>query len=248
MEPGFGPSTYGDSFADVYDDWYGTAAAARDASAAVEFLGSMAGTGPVLELGVGTGRMSLPLAARGLDVRGVDASAQMLRRLRAKPGAAAMRITLGDMAELDLGDDERFSLIFATCNTFLNLASEDAQRRCLERVASKLAPDGRLVIEAFVPDGDAPLCAVETSSADSDHVVLILTQRDPVAQVVVGRHVEIGEGGLRFRPWRIRYLTPAQLDALAETAGLVLAQRCSGWDGAPFSEGDAVHVSVYRAQ
>lgn len=244
MEPRFGPSTYGESFADVYDEWYGTA---PPAEAAVEALAALAGAGPVLELGVGTGRIALPLAARGLRVRGIDASVQMVQRLRAKPGSGAIRVTIGDMATLELGDDERFSLVFAACNTFLNLASEEAQRRCLQRVASKLASGGRLVIEAFVPNEDGPVSAVETSSADSDHVVLSVTRRDPVAQVVDGRHVEMGEGGVRLRPWRIRYLSPGQLDALAAEAGLVLAQRWSGWDAVPFAEGDAVHVSVYRA-
>lgn len=246
MEHGFGPSTYGDSFADVYDEWYGTAAATE----AIDALAALAGDGPVLELGVGTGRIALPLAARGLVVRGIDASEQMVQQLRAKPGGDSISVTIGDMAQLELGDEERFSLVFAACNTFLNLASEDAQRRCLQRVASSLAPGGRLVIEAFVPEEGGSLSAVETSLAAADHIVLSVTRRDPLTQVVDGRHVEIGEAGqgLRLRPWRIRYLSPAQLDALAAEAGLALAERWSGWDAAPFSEGDALHVSVFRAQ
>jgi SAM-dependent methyltransferase len=242
VEPDFGPASYGDAFADVYDKWYTDVS---DVGATVARLAELAGGGPALELGIGSGRIALPLAARGVVLHGIDASVAMVERLRAKPGGASLPVTIGDMAELELEDHEPFTLVFAAYNTFLNLATEADQRRCLARVATVLAPGGRLVIEAFVPNDDGPLRAVEASTVAVDHVVLTVTSRDPASQTVFGQHVELTDAGVRLRPWRIRYLSPAQLDALAADAGLTLVSRWSDWDGTPFVDGDAVHISLY---
>lgn len=256
------PSRYGDAFADVYDEWYGEA---FDTASAVEALGALAGAGPVLELGVGTGRLAIPLAARGLTVIGVDASNAMLDQLRAKPGGDRVHPLLADMADV-LGDPQdtgahgtasntrlgpdavgAFSLVFAAYNTFFNLDTEAAQLRCLEQCARLLAPGGGLVLEAFVPtDADVPRTSLDVRSVRLDGVVLTATEHDAANQVITGQHVELTATGVRLRPWQVRYLTPGQLDELAGRVGLTRTDRWGGWDGRAFDEGCDTHVTVYR--
>jgi SAM-dependent methyltransferase len=243
---GYGPASYGDGFADVYDHWY---ADVSDVDATVARLAALADGGKVLELGIGSGRIALPLAARGIDVWGIDASAAMVEQLRSKPGGESLPVAIGDMAELDLsslpaGDTARFDLVFVVYNTFLNLASETDQRRCLAAAAARLAHGGRLVIEAFVPSTDAPPSSVDARVVELDRVVLSVS-RERADQVVDGQHIEITEHGVRLRPWCIRYLWPEQLDALATDAGLTLIERWSSWDGRRYESGDAVQISMY---
>jgi SAM-dependent methyltransferase len=246
---GYEASTYGDRFADVYDDWYGEVSDVAACTDRLAALARAAGDGPVLELGVGSGRLALPLAQRGLVVHGIDASAAMLDRLRAKPGGDALTLTCGDMAELELADPPSFAVVFVAFNTFFNLGTEAAQRRCLDRVASVLAPDGWFVLEAFVP-ADAPATpdrgAVTPRRITADEVVLTVSQHDAAAQTVSGQHIHVTESGIRLRPWHLRYAAPAELDAMAEGAGLRLEWRHAGWDGLPFDGDAAVHVSAYR--
>jgi SAM-dependent methyltransferase len=238
---GYDPSTYGDGMADVYDDWY---ADVSDVDATVARLATLAGPGPVLELGVGTGRLALPLAASGITVHGVDASAAMVARLRAKPGGASVDVTLGDMAGPEPAGP--YELVFVAYNTFFNLTSEDDQRRCLQNVASRLRPGGRFVVEAFVPPDQAPASAVaDVRTLELDRVVLSLSRHEPGSQVAVGQFVDLCESGIRLRPWRIRYASPEQLDRLAAGAGLALLERHAGWRAEPFTGASSVHVSVY---
>jgi SAM-dependent methyltransferase len=246
---GYEASTYGDRFADVYDDWYGDVTDAAACTAKIAELSAAAGGGPVLELGVGSGRLALPLAARGIEVHGIDASEAMVARLRAKPGGDAVTVTVGDMGELAVVAPQPFAVVLVAFNTFFNLGSEAAQRRCLARVAALLAADGWFVIEAFVPnaaEGTGIDGAVTPRQITADEVVLSVSQRDRAAQTITGQHVHVTEAGIRLRPWHLRYATPAQLDAMAADAGLALAWRAGGWEGEPFTEDSAVHVSAYR--
>ena len=246
---GYGPSTYGDGFADVYDDWY---EGVGDAAAAVATIAAVAGSGPVLELGVGSGRIAAPLAAEGREVWGVDGSAAMLERLAARPGGDRVRAVLGDMADpgAALGPSAPpFAAVVAAFNTFFLLASEAAQKRCLTAGAALLAPGGRLLLEAYVP-ADPPADAetvLEPRRVGLDHVVFTISAHRPMEQVVEGQHVELRESGIRLRPWVLRYATPHQLDDLASTAGLDLVDRWGGWDRRPFDDDATVHVSVYGA-
>ena len=246
---GYDAPTYGDRFADVYDDWYD---GVTDADACATHLATLVadgGGGPVLELGVGSGRLALPLAALGIEVHGLDASAAMLERLRAKPGSAAVRVTQGDMATIPLEDPPPFALVLVAFNTFFNLATEEAQRACLARVAALLAPDGRLVIEAFVPTDEVSRAAessVTPRRITADEVVLTVSRVDPVHQTITGQHVHLSEAGIRLRPWHLRYLSPGQLDELARAAGFELAARHAGWREEPFGPDSDVHVSTYR--
>ncbi len=247
---GYEASTYGDRFADVYDDWYESVTDVEACVERVVSLAAEAGGGPVLELGVGTGRLALPLAAHGLEVHGVDASAAMLDRLRAKEGGDAVRLTLGDMADLDLDRPAAgFAVVLVAFNTFFNLGTEAAQRRCLQRVSALLAPRGRFVLEAFVPDDElagGPRSNVTARHITADEVVLAVSRNDVEAQTVTGQHIHLTNQGIRLRPWHLRYATPHQLDDLAQEAGLLLDWRAAGWRGELFGAASAVHVSAYR--
>jgi SAM-dependent methyltransferase len=246
---GYDASTYGQRFAEVYDDWYGDLTDAEACASRVAALVAEAGGGPVLELGIGSGRLALPLVAQGLEVHGIDASEAMVARLRAKPGGAALEVTVGDMADLALADPPPFAVVLVAFNTFFNLPTEEAQRRCLARVAELLAPGGSLLLEAFVPDGPGGSGvdgALTPRHIGADEVVLSVSQRDRAAQTITGQHVHITESGIRLRPWHLRYATPEQLDELAAGAGLTLAWRAGGWEGEPFTDDSDVHVSAYR--
>ena len=247
---GYGPGTYGDRLADVYDGWYQDV---TDVEATVDRVAALAGDppGPVLELGAGSGRLAVPLAARGLEVWALDASAAMVERLRAKPGGAAVHTVVGDMAALDLGPGApaAFAVVLCAYNTLFNLTDTESQRRCLARVAGVLAPGGRVLVEAFVPppagEPDAVTSAVEPRHIGLDEVVLTVSRIDPDARTVTGQHVQIREEGIRLRPFVLHYAGPEEIDALAAEAGLVLVDRHAGWRGEPYSLSSESHVSSY---
>jgi SAM-dependent methyltransferase len=243
---GYEPSSYGDAFADVYDEWYGTVS---DVASTVETLRSLAGDGPYLELGIGTGRIALELAATGARVTGIDSSAAMLERLHAKTTASERSIPVttvhGDMvADLPEGP---FAAVFIAYNTFFSLGSADLQRRLFAAVAQRVGPNGVFVIEAAVPDTERPAgSTVGVRSLAVDRVVLSADVHDPSTQTVEGQFVEISEdSGIRLRPWRIRYCTVAEIDAMAHDVGLTLDQRWEDMHRSPFMPDSASHVSVY---
>jgi SAM-dependent methyltransferase len=247
---GYGPSTYGEGFADVYDDWYGNVS---DVDATVErvlSLAAVAGADRVLELGGGSGRLALPLAARGMATWTVDASLAMVRRLRAKPGGDRVHAVVGDMAALPLSARARFGVVLCAFNTLLNLTTLEAQRHCLAAAAGRMAPEGgRLVVESFVAasldDPGAPVSAGEPRHIGLEEVVLTVSRLDPASHTITGQHVQITEAGIRLRPWMLRYLSPEELDGLAAEAGLRLVERHGGWRGEPFTQASSVHVSTY---
>ncbi|MGH9184614.1 MAG: class I SAM-dependent DNA methyltransferase [Acidimicrobiales bacterium] len=242
---GYGPTTYGESFADVYDDWY---AEITDVEATVAKLVELAVGEPVLELGVGTGRVAIPLADRGLIVWGVDASEEMLAGMASRPGGDRVVAVRADMADMELGDGAPpFGVAFAAFNTFFNLTSRDAQARCLSKLGDALAPGARLVIEAFVPAdlGGRAGTDVGVHAISLDRVVLSAIRLDPVEQTVSGQYVDISEQGIRLRPWMIRWALPDEIDALAGEAGFRLSERSANWTGEPFRDTSPTHVSVY---
>ncbi|MFN0091348.1 MAG: class I SAM-dependent methyltransferase [Acidimicrobiales bacterium] len=260
---GFDASTYGEGFADVYDEWYESVSDAAETVAAVARLARRAGgdnsdgndsgdgePGTALELGCGTGRLLLPLAETGTPAVGLDASPAMLARLAAKPGAERVRARLGDMAAFDLRADGPFAVVFAAFNTFFNLTSRAAQERCLRLVHEHLAPGGRLALECFAPADlrGEPIDAVEVHSLTVDRVVLRVSVVDPAAQLVTGQHVELSNAGVRLRPWRLRYASPAELDEMAAAAGFTLEARSASWQGGAFTAGSRQHVSIYRRE
>lgn len=240
---GYGAETFGESMADVYDRWYRFP---DDIASSVGRLLEWARGGSVLELGIGTGRIAIPLANEGLDVWGVDASPAMLNRLREEEGSDLVHAVLTDMARLDLPSAPQFSLVYAVFHTFFNLVSEKAQQECLAAVHRHLSSDGRLVIEAFVPSTEGAIESVEIWRLELDKVVLSVSRDDRDQQTVMGQAIEIAERGIRLRPWKIRYLWPHQLDGIASEAGFSLEGRWSGWDYEPFDESSRIHVSLYR--
>jgi SAM-dependent methyltransferase len=236
------PQFYGDTWASVYDERVGN----QDPAQAVEFLAERAGDGPVLELAIGTGRIALPLARRGVSVEGLDASAAMVERLRSKPGGEGIPVVLGDMAEVPLTGP--FTLVYLVFNTLFGLLTQDRQAECFRGAARVLAPGGRFVIECFVPDltrfdrGQRVMARAVTE----DSAAIEVSRHDAVAQRVTIQDVTFDAAGVHLRPVAIRYAWPAELDLMARLAGLTLAERYGGWALQPFLASSGQHVSVYR--
>ena len=238
---GYRPTTYGDAFADVYDDWYADVSPPEDTAA---FLRERV-DGLVVELGSGTGRLAEPIAAAGLPVVGVDASMPMLRRAVARAGDVP--VVAADMAEPPLRTGCAAAVLIAF-NTLFNLPTGSLQRAALARSAQLLRPGGIVVIEAFVPGDGASERSdhVDVVRLDAESVVLRVSRTDPDAGTVSGHHVELRDGEpVRLRPWHLHYVDPAGLDRMAESAGLHLVDRLGGWRGEPFDEDSPVHVSVF---
>jgi SAM-dependent methyltransferase len=241
---GYRPETYGDRIADVYDALTETM---PDPVDCVDRLAELAGPGPALELGIGTGRVALPLAARGVEVHGIDASAAMVAGLRAKPGGAAIPVTMGDFAEVAV--EGTYRLVYAVFNTFFSLLTQDDQVRCFEAVAGRLAPGGVFVLELFVPDPALHLGgqSVRTRHLGLDQARLDLALHDPVAQQVDFHNLLLGAGGIRVLPGSVRYAWPSELDLMARLAGLRLRERWGGWRREPYtSSTQGLYVAVYE--
>ncbi|HEY4057176.1 MAG TPA: class I SAM-dependent methyltransferase [Kofleriaceae bacterium] len=209
---------YGDTWASVYDDVH-----AADPTAAVDALAHLAGAGPALELGVGTGRIAIPLAARGVTVHAIEASQAMIDRLRAKPGGDAICITRDDFTTVAVAGE--FTLIYIVASTLYGLLTHVAQLCCVRSAAAHLAPTGVLVVEAFVPD--------PARLAPSEH--------DPVAQRISSVRPH---GGQRL-PIELRYIWPDELDELARVSGLRLRERWCDWNRGAYTASGS-HVSIYE--
>jgi SAM-dependent methyltransferase len=240
---GYGPETYGDRIADVYDAFHEEIG--LDTEGAVEALANLAGEGPVLELAIGTGRLALPLAERGLEVHGIEASEEMVTKLREKAGGNAIPVTMGDFAEV--GVDGAYSLIFVAFNTFYALATQDDQLRCFANAAARLAEGGIFVLEAFVPDlarfdRDQRL---QTNSISATEVVLDASRHDQATQTITSMHVVVTEQGTTLYPIHMRYAFPSELDLMARLAELELKHRWADWKRGEFTRRSWSHVSVY---
>ena len=239
----YGAATYGDRIADTYDRLYPEQ---EGVTPEVRALATLAGGGRALELGIGTGRVALPLAEQGVAVHGIDASEAMVVKLRAKPGGAEIPVTIGDFVDVTV--DGTFTLIFAVFNTFFALTTQEAQVRCFRRVADRLADGGVFLIEVFVPD---PARFVRgqglgVTSLDTDRVTLEVAQHDALQQRVYSQHLVLSESGTRMYPVQIRYAWPSELDLMARLAGLHLSERWSDWTGAPFTAASTRHISLYE--
>jgi hypothetical protein len=233
--------SFGEDVADRYDD-----VPRGDETAAVAFLEPLAGGGPALELAIGTGRIALPLAARGISVHGVDLSPAMVARLRRKPGGDQIPVTMGDFADVPVPG--RFRLIYVVFNTLFNLLTQEAQVRCFENVAAHLTDDGSFVVEAFVPALLTRLRDdqyVDAEAIGVDEVRLDVGRHDPVTQRLYESHVSLTAEGVRLNPIVTRYAWPSELDLMARIAGLRLRDRWAGWHREPFTASSRAHVSVY---
>jgi SAM-dependent methyltransferase len=232
--------------ADIYDEMFPPT---PDTEAGVTFLSAVAGSGRALELGIGTGRVAIPFAARGHSIVGIDGSTKMLARLRAKDTERRIETIHGDMAAIDL--DERFGLVYCVYGTLHALLTQEEQLRAISGAASVLREDGVVVIEATLPKlvrrPDA--VAVSGTIEDADLVTLQIARHDTTTQRIDFRHVHLRNdpvGGVRVLPASIRYAYPSELDLMARLAGLTLVDRFGDWSRIPFASGTSRHVSVYR--
>ena len=211
----------------------------------VDFLAGLAGDGPALELGIGTGRIALPLARRGVRVHGIDLSTAMVARLKAKPGGEGIAVTIGDFATTVV--EGSFSLAYVVYNTIMNLTTQDEQVACFQNVAAHLEPGGCFVIEVGVPGlqrlppGEIfqPFTVTATR--------LSVDEYDIAAQGLISHHYSFADGSYTLNSVPFRYVWPSELDLMARIAGLTLRERWGGWRREPFRADSRAHVSVYRA-
>lgn len=211
---------------------------------AVALLAELAAGGPALELGIGTGRLAIPLARQRIPVTGIDASAEMLAKLDEHRGPLPVDGHLADMADFRL--PMRFSLAYVVASTIFLLTTSERQAACLRRVAAALTADGRLVIEAALPSAIAVGQQVIIRHLDDEHVRLTVQVHDPATQRPTSQEIQLhSDGTWRMLPSTKRYASPAELDLMAELAGLRLCARYSGWDRSPFTSRSTRHVSVY---
>ncbi len=233
--------SFDEDAAEIYDD-----VPRGDESAAVAFLEQLAGGGPALELAIGTGRIALPLTARGVHVDGIDISPAMVAKLREKPGGDRIAVTIDDFAEVSVPGSYR--LVYLVFNTLFNLLTQDEQVRCFENVAAHLTADGSFVVEAFVPTFLTRLRDdqyVDAEAIGVDEVWLDVGRHDPVTQRLDESHVRLTGDGVRLYPIVTRYAWPSELDLMARIAGLRLKHRWAGWNREPFGSTSTSHVSVY---
>lgn len=217
-----------------------------DENSAVAFLEQLAGSGPALELAIGTGRIALPLAARGIRVDGIDISPAMVDQLRTQPGGDQLSVTIGDFADVPVTGAYR--LIFVVWNTLFNLLTQEDQVRCFQNVAAHLTDDGSFVVEAYVPTFLYQLRShqyVDAEAIEVDEVRLDLLRHNAALQMLEESHVTLSPAGIRLNPVVQRYAWPCELDLMARFAGLRLKGRWGGWAREPFNSSSSAHVSVY---
>jgi hypothetical protein len=218
-----------------------------DEEAAVAFLADLAGAGPALELGIGTGRIALPLAATGVRVDGIDISPHVVEQLRAQPGGDQIKVTMGDFADMPV--EGLYRLVYVPFNSFFNLLTQDDEVRCFANVAQHLTDDGCFVIEGGMQTEflytlkDYQYVRVE--HMEVDEVWIDTLRLDPVTQVLEENHVRLTAKGPRFNPVMQRYAWPAEMDLMARLAGLRLKERWGGWDRRPFTARSTNIVSVW---
>ena len=241
MKQEYTEATFGDRISEIYDGWHPQAA-----SEMVGGLRDLAGAGPALELGIGTGRVALPLAMQGVEVHGIDASEAMVAKMRAKPGGERLRVTIGNFADVDVA--HKYSLVFVVFNTFFALSTQEEQVRCFANVASRLEPGGRFLIEAFVPDLSRFTGGqlVQATRVGAGEVRLEASRHDRAAQRVSSQYVLIDEAGIRLYPVQVRYCWASELDLMARLAGMRLAERWSNWRREPFTSASGSHISSYE--
>jgi SAM-dependent methyltransferase len=243
---GFDPTTYGERTADAYDRLVTLNPGVDDWEVVAAGLARIAaGRQPVLELGIGTGRVALPLVGHGLEVHGIDASPAMVAKLREKPGGDAIPVAMGDFA--DVAVDGRYPFICLVFNTFYALLTEDDQRRCLRNVAARLTDEGAFVVSGFVFDETLyeREQRVTVTHLGLDEVKLDAARHDRERQRIDAQQILISEQGIRLFPVALRYVHTWQLDEMAADAGLVLRDRWGGWAEEPFTDASRSHVSVY---
>lgn len=229
-------ATYDESSADMFQP--------SAVDPVVDFLVGLADGGRALELGIGTGRIALPLARRGVAVHGIDLSRAMVARLRAKPGGEAIGVTIGNFATTRV--DGSFSVAYLVFNTIMNLTTQAAQVDCFRNVAAHLEPGGCFVIEVMVPELRRLPAGQNVVPFHVSPTRWAFDIYDVATQAMSSNYVEVVDGRGEYRSIPFRYVWPAELDLMAELAGLRLRGRWGGWTRQPFTSESRQHVSVWE--
>ena len=236
----FDPRLYGARWADKYDEWH---TGLMDDEGSVAALYDLAAGGPVLELGVGTGRVAVPLAERGLEVVGVDISPEMLAKLRAK--SSTVTAVEADMTTVSL--EREFALAYVVFNSIFVLDTQEEQVRLFRNAAAHLRPGGRFALETAVVGPPSPdRGKLEAVDIEPDRVRLATGRTDPVTGQHTGMWLSIEPDGTKFYPIGGRPVSHFEMDLMAQLAGMELESRWSNWQGAPFTAKSELHVSIYR--
>jgi len=237
---------FGEPIARRYDEDEAEMFAAAVVEPAVSFLAALAGDGAALELGIGTGRIALPLAARGVPVHGIDLSSAMVSRLQSKLGNRSIEVTLGDFATTTVPG--RFSLAYLVFNTIMNLTTADAQVACFANVAKHLEPGGCFVIEVGVPQLQRLPPGETVRAFDVSATHLGFDEYEVATQRLVSHHYSRVDGEWEVVAMPFRYVWPSELDLMARLAGMTLRERWAGWLREPFTSQSRGHVSVWQLQ
>ena len=239
-----GDGYFDERFAARYDESSSEMFAREAVEPAVDFLAALAGEGRALELGIGTGRIALPLVRRAVEVHGIDLSRAMVARLREKPGGEGIPVAIGDFATTRA--DGAFSLAYLVFNTINNLTTQKEQVACFRNVAAHLEPGGRFVIEVGVPELRRlpPGETMHVFDASEGHWGI--DEYDLVNQGLVSHHFSVVDGAIERVSMPFRYVWPSELDLMAELAGMRLRERWSGWKREPFTDESRKHVSVWE--
>ena len=232
--------TYGEQIAEVFDEFY-----AEVDQDLIDLLYAFAKGGRALELGIGTGRVALPLQKKGVKVNGIDVSEAMVAKLKAKPGGEDIEISMGSFDEIEL--DERFELIYVIFNTFYALLTQEEQVRAFHSIARHLNPDGVFLVEAFVPDLSRfeRNQTVRVVQQREGRVQIDVSQHDPLRQQIASHHVLLSNEGVQLYPVKLRYVWPSEFDLMANLAGLSLKDRWASWAKDAFTQNSQKHISVY---
>jgi SAM-dependent methyltransferase len=234
-------NSFGSDVAAHYDDYL-----RGDEESAVSFLAEFAKEGPALEFAIGTGRIALPLAAKGIRVDGIELSSHMVEKLHAKLEGTKINVIVGDMCSTTI--NHHYPLVYLVYNTIFNLLTADDQIRCFENAARHLTKNGFFVVETALPHAwispDKP-GYVHTEHVGKDVVVLDVARYDPVTQLLEENHIQFTAQGISMSPIVCRLITPGEMDLMARIAGLKLKQRFADWQRSAFDINSKMHVSIY---
>lgn len=238
----FDPATsFGPDVAAHYDDDL-----RGDEEDTAAFLAEFAKAGSALEFAIGTGRIALPLSAKGVQVDGIELSPHMVEQLRAKPEGQKLHVIIGDMSSATT--NRQYPLVYLVFNTIFNLLTADDQIRCFENAARHLTPDGVFIVEtalpqAWIPPGQADY--VHTEYVNKETVILDVARYDPVTQLLEENHVQLTAKGITLSPIVCRLITPGEMDLMARIAGMRLIHRYANWQRSAFDIHSKAHVSIY---
>jgi SAM-dependent methyltransferase len=235
---------FGERVAARYDESTAEMSGPGVVEPAVDLLAELAGGGRALELGIGTGRIALPLAGRGVPVHGIDMSRAMVARLRAKPGGGALGVTIGDFATTTAGGP--FSVVYLAFNTIMNLTTQEAQVACFRNAAAHLEPGGCFVIEVGVPELRKLPPGQNVVPFHVSPEQWAFDIYDTATQAMSSNYVQVSGGRGEYRSILFRYVWPAELDLMAQLAGMRLRERWAGWTREPFTSDSGQHVSIWE--